>query len=134
MEKKENCYTVLDLIHLFKVKERHHCHSHEPFDKLNWNLHWQNTDLTKKKIQNWFYCGRVSQRERHLICCSTFNYFGAILTVILQLAPKRIDYCSLLADVHEGKYCCFAASKVTLETKACDRPLGFSGSICHSHR
>lgn len=54
--------------------------------------------------------------------------------MVLQLAPKRIDYCSLLADVHEFTYCCFAASSVTLETTACERPLGSSGSICQSHR
>lgn len=54
--------------------------------------------------------------------------------MVLQLTLKRTDNCSLLADVYEGKYCWFAASKVTLETTACERPLGFSGFICHSHR
>lgn len=57
MEKKENCYTVLDLIHLFKVKERHHCHSHEPFDKLNWNAalakYWSNKKENTKLVLLW---------------------------------------------------------------------------------
>lgn len=35
VEKKENCYTVLDLIHLFKVKEQHHCHSQDLFNELS---------------------------------------------------------------------------------------------------
>ena len=54
--------------------------------------------------------------------------------MVLQLALKRIVYYSLLAYVHEGKYCYFAASEVTLETEACEGPLGSSGPICHSHR
>jgi len=49
MEKKENRYTVLDLIHLFKVKEHHHhCYSHNHLMSRVGMLHWQNTNLTKK--------------------------------------------------------------------------------------
>ena len=54
--------------------------------------------------------------------------------MVLQLALKRIAYYNLLAYVHEGIYHYSAVSEVTLETEACEGPLGSSAPICHSHR
>lgn len=49
------------------------------------------------------------------------------------MLPKGLIIVAFLL-MHEGKCCCFPASNVTLETTACERLLGSSGSTCHSHR